>query len=138
MSEAISNALRQWVIQQAGECCEYCRLHQSHTLLPHHIDHIISRKHGGQTEVGNLALACADCNWAKGSDIASVDSQTGQPIFFFHPRRQEWRDHFRLDQAHIAPLTPEGQVTAAILQFNTPQRIAERAALQQLGLYPLE
>ncbi|MBX3436655.1 MAG: HNH endonuclease [Planctomycetaceae bacterium] len=39
----------------------------------HEPDHIIAEKHGGETTAENLALACFDCNWFKGSDIASLD-----------------------------------------------------------------
>jgi hypothetical protein len=34
------------------------------------------------------------------------------------------------------PLTPEGRVTAAILQLNHPDRIMERQRLIQAGKYP--
>lgn len=35
-----------------------------------HVDHIVSRKHGGETELENLALACLHCNQRKGPNIA--------------------------------------------------------------------
>lgn len=50
------------VWQRARDTCEYCRLAQAFSKLPFEIDHIIAKKHGGQTVPGNLALACFYCN----------------------------------------------------------------------------
>ena len=55
---------------------------------------------------------------------------------FFNPRAQVWSEHFRLEGAVIAPLTPIGRVTALILQFNHPDRILERELLIRAGQYP--
>ncbi len=135
MGDSISARLRGLIIQRAEGRCEYCLIHQSHTLLPHHVDHIISRKHEGKTRASNLALACADCNWAKGSDIAAVDSVTGKLVFFFNPRQHRWHEHFRIERGEIVPITPEARATVRIFQFNIPERVQERVMLQQLGLY---
>jgi len=37
------------VWHRAGERCEYCRMAQAHDELTFEVEHIISRKHGGQT-----------------------------------------------------------------------------------------
>ena len=66
--------------------CEYCLLHEDDSYSPHQIDHIISRKHGGLSEADNLAYACLRCNAWKGSDVGSLDSQTGVFVSLFHPR----------------------------------------------------
>lgn len=47
MSETLPAALRQSVVQRAQGRCEYCLIHEDHTLLAHHVDHVIARKHGG-------------------------------------------------------------------------------------------
>jgi hypothetical protein len=85
----------------------------------------------------NLALACYDCNRHKGPNLASVDPQTGQSAFLFNPRRQQWAEHFRLDGAMILPLTPIGRATAALLRFNSPDRVRLRLELQKAGTYPI-
>jgi hypothetical protein len=54
----------------------------------------------------------------------------------FHPRRQQWADHFRLNGAYIAPITPEGRVTVFLLRFNIQERVAERELLIKLKRYP--
>ena len=130
--------LRRLVTERAGGCCEYCHISRDDHTLPSEIDHIISEKHRGATVADNLCLSCWDCNNAKGSDIASADPQTGQPTFLFHPRRQRWEDHFRLEGGVIVPLTPEGRVTAFLLRLNDPERVAERDILVTLGRYPCQ
>jgi|GEM_PF-3218696 len=55
-------------------------------------------------------------------------------LFTIHA--QHWNDHFRLNEAEIQPLTPEARVTVKILQLNDEQRLKERKALLDLGLYP--
>ena len=51
-------ALEGLIWQRSEGCCEYCRLPQSSSPLPHEIDHIIAIKHGGSTAAKNLALSC--------------------------------------------------------------------------------
>jgi hypothetical protein len=131
----ISTTLRRVVIDRAGGRCEYCGIPEHIALTPLELDHIISQKHGGQTDADNLALSCALCNKLKGSNIASVDPETGQLVFLFHPRRDRWNEHFRLDGAHMAALTPPGRVTIRLLQLNRPERVAERELLIAAGLF---
>ena len=77
--------------------CEYCLLHRTDAVLPHEIDHVISRKHRGTGEPGNLAFACYLCNRYKGRDIASINPRTGQLARLLHPRQDRWSEHFRGD-----------------------------------------
>ncbi len=132
----IAVALRNLVRARANERCEYCLIPEQFTLAPHWTDHIVAEKHGGQTEEGNLALCCGLCNQHKGSDLTSIDPQTGQITPLFHPRRDLWSAHFRLVGARIEPLTPTGRVTVRLLQLNHPDRIAERELLLRLGVLP--
>jgi len=64
----------------------------------HEPDHIIAKKHGGETALGNLANACFDCNRFKGSDIASLDPLTQDLVPLYNPRVALWRDHFVLKE----------------------------------------
>jgi hypothetical protein len=100
------------------------------------VEHIVAEKHGGATNEDNLALACPYCNRFKGTDLGSIDPETGQLTPFFNPRTQQWEEHFRLEGPRILPLTPEGRVTVAILQFNYPDRILERRRLIEVDKYP--
>jgi hypothetical protein len=106
------------------------------SFLAFEVEHIIAEKHGGATTADNLALACPYCNRFKGTDLGSLDPETGRLTPFFNPRTQRWDDHFRLDAARIVPLSPKGRVTVAILQLNHPDRIMERQRLIQAGKYP--
>lgn len=132
----IPDALRREVIARAKGCCEYCLLHRDDNLFPHEVDHIIAEKHRGKTVLYNLCLSCLDCNRHKGSDLTSIDLETGEVVELFHPRRDRWDDHFRLDDAQIVPLTAKGRVTVFLLDMNSEEQIAKRADLIGLGRYP--
>ena len=86
MSE-IDTDLRALVRSRARGRCEYCRISARFTLAEHEIDHVIAVKHGGETADHNLALCCTICNRFKGSDIASLDPESGQltPLFNLIP-----------------------------------------------------
>src|SRR5262249_31549194 len=128
--------LRRRVRARAAECCEYCLVPERLTLAAHWVDHIVAEKHGGRTEEVNLALSCVLCNQHKGTDLTSIDPETGQITPLFHPRRDRWLDHFRVVGGRIEPLTPTGRATVRLLQLNHPDRIEERELLVRLGLLP--
>jgi hypothetical protein len=128
-------SLRRLVVERADNRCEYCGIPEAATFAAHELDHIVAQKHGRQTETGNLALSCALCNKHKGSDLTSVDPETGDIIPLYHPRKDIWSDHFKLDQTRIVPLTAKGRVTIQLLQLNRPERVEERARLIEAGLY---
>src|SRR5262245_4598150 len=48
-------------------------------------EHIVDEKHGGATAADNLAFAYPFCNRFKGTDLGSLDPDTGQLTPFFHP-----------------------------------------------------
>ena len=99
------------------------------------MDHIVSRKHGGNSSPDNLALACVRCNAWKGSDIASFGLEPGQIVPLFDPRRSQWSDHFRPEDGMIVPLTGTGDATIRLLRFNLHGRVTERQILIQCGRY---
>ena len=134
MPRDVDDAARRLVIERARRRCEYCLVHEDSAGFPHQIDHIISRKHGGSSGIGNLAYACVLCNRYKGTDIASRD-QSGRTIRFFDPRRDSWDEHFELRGPVIQPLTAVGEVTAFMLRLNAAERVIERQLLQALGQY---
>jgi hypothetical protein len=133
MSERVPAALRRFVAERAQHRCEYCRLHEEDALLAHEPDHVIATKHRGETNADNLAWTCFSCNRFKGSDIASVDPDTGQIVRLFHPRRDVWNDHFHVDDGRIVPLTASGRVTEYLLQFNLPNNVEYRRRLAAIG-----
>jgi HNH endonuclease len=136
MSEPVPAALRDFLRGRAGFRREYCLFHEDDCTYPHEIDHIISRKHRGETEEDNLAWACFVCNRLKGSDIASIDLETGKLARLFHPRNDRWNKHFRLEGPRIVPLTNIGRVTEHLLQLNHPDNVQLRKDLQAKELFP--
>ncbi|MBX7233594.1 MAG: HNH endonuclease [Caldilineales bacterium] len=130
----IPAGLRRLVIERAGNRCEYCLMPERFTFARHEIDHVVAVKHGGRTAADNLALSCTLCNKLKGSDISTIDPATGLMAPLFHPRLNQWSDHFRLDGARIEPQTATGRATTRLLQFNRADRIAERELLILAGV----
>ena len=132
----IPDKLRDLVYQRARGRCEYCLIHDDDTYKPHEVDHIVAEKHGGQTQEGNLCLSCFDCNRHKGSDLASLDPDSGAIVLLFHPRHDTWGGHFTLEGGLIRPISPQGRATTRLLDMNNSRRVAERTALGKLRRYP--
>lgn len=134
----VNAELRKQVIERAGGCCEYCLISREDRLLPFHIDHVTAEKHRGLTILNNLCLSCPNCNGYKGTDLASIDFETGEISPLFNPRKHRWNDHFRLNRGFIEPHTPEGRATVFLLRLNDPIRLSERELLLAEGRYPCQ
>jgi hypothetical protein len=130
----VSRALEQQVRLRAGGVCEYCLFPEALHVYPFHIEHIISRKHRGPSEIDNLCLSCDLCNLHKGSDIAGLDPMTGALTPLFNPRRDAWQSHFTWDNGRVVGLTDIGRVTLYVLDMNAPARIRVRRLLIATGL----
>jgi 5-methylcytosine-specific restriction endonuclease McrA len=123
MADVVNAEIRFVVAARADHLCEYCLIAEEDTFFGCQVDHIISLKHRGQTKADNLAYACAFCNRFKGSDIASLSSETGALVPLFNPRLDRWSDHFQLQELSIQARTDIGEVTVRILRFNDNERI---------------
>lgn len=133
----MKQALRAQVRERAGERCEYCRLRQEHEPdRPFHVEHIIATKHRGGDDLDNLALACQLCNLLKGPNLSSIDPDTEKLERLFHPRKDQWAEHFRLEGAFIVRLTAIGRTTAWLLEMNGDDRVELRATMIALGEWP--
>ncbi len=130
----VSAALRAEVRSRARLRCEYCLALESLTLVGHEVDHIIAVKHGGGAVAENLALCCTLCNKHKGTDLASIDREPGQMHRLFHPRRDQWSDHFELRGGEIVARSAIGRVSVRLLRLNRLERIKEREMMIQAGL----
>jgi 5-methylcytosine-specific restriction endonuclease McrA len=116
------------VWERAGHRCEYCHLHQEDSpLAALHIEHVIPKVHGGADDLGNLALACIDCNLHKGSNLTGVDPETQQVTELFHPRRQDWDAHFEWRGIRIVGKTAIGRTTVTVLRMNSADQLALRS-----------
>jgi len=83
-----------------------------------HIEHIIPRKHRGDDSADNLALACVSCNIYKGANLTGIDPVTMKIEALFHPRRQQWADHFMWREREIVGISPVGRTTVEVLRLN--------------------
>jgi HNH endonuclease len=137
MNRYVSEQMRRLVIERANSRCEYCFFPQRYFATSFHIEHIIALKHGGETVIENLALACSTCNEFKGSDLGSLDwDLDGGFAFFFNPRTQILTEHFRFEEnGTFQPLTAEARVTARLFKFNDEERVEERLMLIEAGLF---
>src|ERR1700722_9314298 len=124
--------MRDMVRQRALDRCEYCGLYQNQSpLAALHVEHIIPKKHHGMDGLENLALACIDCNFKKGTNVAGLDPQTGSLTELFHPRRHLWTDHFDWDGILIAGKTAIGRTTIDVLDLNSEDRLELRIVASQ-------
>jgi hypothetical protein len=131
-----SRALEAEVISRAQGRCEYCHFPESAAELPFHIDHIVAEKHDGDTVSANLAWACFSCNLRKGSNIAGIDPESGSLTRLYHPRTDQWPDHFEWDGVSLRGKTNVGRTTIAVLAINDADSVAVRDALRDEGIFP--
>ena len=82
-------------------------------------------------DLSNLARACSECNLAKGPNLAGLESETGRLVPLFHPRTENWQDHFERRGLLSLGQTVIGRVTANVLNFNSDDRLAQRAQQQR-------
>ena len=126
-------ATRDLVRLRADNRCEYCLLRQEYSELTHHLEHIVSKQHGGSDDADNLALACHRCNLRKGPNLTGIDPLTGEVVALFHPRREQWTEHFLVQGIRIEGITAGGRATVQVLAMNDARRLELRAELLLRG-----
>jgi len=137
MSRKVNQLLVDQVWERANAHCEYCLIAIEDTYLGGEIDHIRSLKHGGESTLENLALACQPCNRYKGTDLGSISDDTDKIVRFYNPRIDRWQEHFELTSGgRIRGISETGGITAKIFRFNDYERISERLGLMEVGTYP--
>jgi hypothetical protein len=125
------------VAERAGHRCEYCSAPEVVFNFPFEVEHVIPPSAGGDDDLSNLALSCRSCNVFKSAVVLVLDEETGADVRLFHPRQDQWLEHFHLnDDGQIEPLSATGRVTARQLRLNMPSQIAARRQWAKLGLYP--
>ncbi|MDP9171314.1 MAG: HNH endonuclease [Acidobacteriota bacterium] len=115
----IESALRQFVRTRADGFCEYCRIPEQFMLA--------------ERSKARWSDSCRESRFVlrtlqpvKGSDIASIDAETGQLTPLSHPPRDRWEDHYLFSAGEILALSATGRVTIRLLRMNRPARIKER------------
>jgi hypothetical protein len=124
------------VRDRAKHRCEYCSFPEAFAEAPFHVEHVIARQHGGTRSYENLALACCFCNRYKGPNLSGVDSVSGKVAPLFHPRHDNWDEHFEWDEARLVGRMANARATIQALRLNRPDAIAVRQILMREGVYP--
>src|SRR5689334_9988370 len=109
----ISLYLRRAVIERASGRCEYCRSPETFSLDTFTVDHVQPVAAEGSDDLDNLAYACHNCNNRKQDTMTAPDPETGERVPLYHPRRDQWRDHFSWssDYLTVQALTATGRAT---------------------------
>jgi hypothetical protein len=133
---AVSASLRRPVEARAKKRCEYCRLSQAGQAATFHIDHITPVVAGGGTTLENLALACIHCSLRKGARVLIPDPHTGKKVRLFHPREQQWDEHFLWRETELVGVTAVGRATIQALALNSPEHLIIRSFEVLLDRHP--
>ena len=130
-SNYIPKAEAKLLEEQYKGYCEYCRYLQDYTSIRFHNEHIIPLVLKGKSEFMNLAKACSNCNMNKSAHISWEDPITKKSVPLFHPRKQNWTDHFEwsADKLYIIGKTPTGRATVELLDMNSPGIVNLRSIL---------
>ena len=126
------------VAVRADRICEYCRCPEQFSSTTFSVEHIHPRQLGGTDELDNLAFACQGCNNIKFTKTSGIDPETAKTVPFFHPRRQEWAEHFAWSDSLqiVLGLTPSGRATIDALKLNREEVRNLRGLLFLIGEHP--
>lgn len=127
----VNKETREAVRQRADNRCEYCHLPEHLSNLSFHVEHIVAKQHQGSDHLDNLALACDRCNLNKGPNLTTKFA--GETIELFHPRQDDWIDHFEFSGPEIVGITAVGKATIELLKMNAPRRVALRRQILSQG-----
>jgi hypothetical protein len=118
--------------------CEYCLIPSNFSPDTFPFDHIVPLALGGSSHPDNLALADGGCNGHKHAKTHHLDPLTNQSARLYHPRLDNWHEHFQWneDETLILGTTPTGRATVDLLQVNRPGNINLRQLLRSAGLHP--
>jgi len=127
-----------FVSQRAKNRCEYCHAPERVFGFPFDVEHIVPKCRGGTNDDSNLALSCSSCNTFKAGHLVGVDPLSMQDVDLFHPRTDEWTEHFAVDAEHatVNGLTPTGRATVERLQMNSARLAAARWDWIAMGRFP--
>ena len=126
------------VPQRAFHRCEYCQAPENIFNCHFEVDHVRPVANGGTIDLANLALACPACNLYKSNAQSRFDDVSQDDVSLYHPRRDLWSEHFRLNPqtACIEGVTSQGRATVAQLQINHVVQVEARLLWIELGLFP--
>ena len=136
MTEQSWQQIRSLIQTRANNQCEYCLTSGLNIGQALHVEHIDP---AGGDNPDNLCLACPNCNLSKSAATEAVDLESGQHVALFHPRRQDWREHFEWTEEYteIQGKTPTGRATFNRLRMNRPRMVLTRQRWVRAGLHPI-
>ena len=131
-------AIQRAVIVLSKGYCEYCFVPEDFSNDFFQFDHIIPFSKGGSSELKNIARTCGKCNGYKHHKTHHIDPLTQQPCRLYHPRQDDWSEHFRWhnDKLTLIGKTPIGRTTIDLLQINRYSSVNLRSLLKIVGLHP--
>jgi hypothetical protein len=134
MKESIKQAVR----NRAKSCCEYCLAQEQYSADVFSIEHIIPLSKGGTNDLSNLAFSCQCCNNHKYIAIEALDLVTGLMTPLYHPRINEWSEHFTWSEgfSELIGISPTGRATITRLKMNRSGLINLRKVLVEVRQHP--
>lgn len=137
--QRLNSRLKEAVKQRAANCCEYCWSQEAYSPDTFSVEHIIPLAKGGTHDPNNLAQACQGCNNRKFTSTEAVDPLTGEIVSLYHPRREQWAEHFAWNESGtmMIGLTPTGRATVDKLELNRKGVVNLRRLLADRGLHPV-
>ncbi|TVQ21048.1 MAG: HNH endonuclease [Leptolyngbya sp. DLM2.Bin15] len=135
---SLTTAEKQFITQRARRCCEYCLSQADFSPDPFSIEHIIPIAKGGTNRLENLALSCQGCNNRKYTHTEAIDPVTGNIVPLYHPRQQQWNNHFVWSQdfTRMIGTTPIGRATIKRLDLNRLGVMNLRELLASIHRHP--
>lgn len=126
------------IASRAKHRCEYCHAPEEAFNFHFELEHIIPASRGGADDDDNCALACTACNLFKSDHLGAVDEVTQAQVELFHPRLQQWEDHFRADieTGLLEGRTPTGRATINCLRINSTAQVRARLRWIRFDLFP--
>lgn len=139
MSErGVAARQKEALANQAGRCCEYCRAPARYSVSSFSVEHIVPRARGGTATPDNLAYSCQGCNNFKYTKTSAIDPVSNVEVSLFHPRRQQWSEHFAWneDTTLVIGVTATGRATVDALRLNRDELLNLRRVLFINGEHP--
>jgi HNH endonuclease len=101
-----------------------------------HVEHVIPVSLDGRSILANLVLACPSCNLHKSNRIKAIDPQTQEEVALFHPRHDDWGQHFGFVDFTIVGKTKCARATIDLLNLNHSRKLKVREAEALFELFP--
>jgi HNH endonuclease len=133
-----SAADKESVSRRAAGICEYCQMPENFNTDTFEMEHITALANNGTNDLGNIAFSCSGCNGRKATQSTAVDPITLAEVALYHPRNDNWEDHFQWNDTFLmlVGISPTGRATIEALELNRVGCVNLRMALVAFGTHP--